>query len=207
MRGLLLKDLYLIRKYLVSYLVLMVVFLVIAAFSNGNMFLTFYPCLIATMVPVNLLSYDERSGWDRYSSTLPLTRAQIVSAKYGIGLGMQAMVLIFTGVAQAIRVSSGAATWREFLLMMEMMVTLSFFSSSFSMPFMFKMGVEKGRMAYLVSVGLVTGGSMLASGMFQAQVESRRLLLGGQMVFMLLAMVCYIVSWLLSIRFYKKREL
>ena len=207
MRGLLLKDLYLIRKYLVSYLVLMVVFLVIAAFSNGNMFLTFYPCLIATMVPVNLLSYDERSGWDRYSSTLPLTRAQIVSAKYGIGLGTQAMVLIFTGVAQAIRVSSGAATWREFLLMMEMMVTLSFFSSSFCMPFMFKMGVEKGRMAYLVSVGLVTGGSMLASGVFQAQVESRRLLLGGQMVFMLLAVVCYIGSWLLSIRFYQKREL
>lgn len=207
MRGLLLKDLYLIRKYLISYLVLIVVLLAISVLSNGNMFLTFYPCLIATMVPVNLLSYDERSGWDRYSSTLPLTRAQIVSAKYGIGLGMQAMVLVFTGVAQAIRVSSGAVTWREFLLMMEMMVTLSFFSSSFCMPFMFKMGVEKGRMAYLVSVGLVTGGSMLASGVFQAQVESRRLLLGGQMVFMLLAVVCYIGSWLLSIRFYKKREL
>ena len=66
MRGLLLKDLYLIRKYLVSYLVLMVEFLVISAFSNGNMFLTFYPCLIATMVPVNLLSYDERSGWHNH---------------------------------------------------------------------------------------------------------------------------------------------
>ena len=81
MKGLLLKDLYMMRKYCRSYLLIAVVFIALSFASNQNLFFVFYPCLLCGMIPVNLLGYDERSRWLQYSGTMPYTRAQIVSCK------------------------------------------------------------------------------------------------------------------------------
>ena len=86
MKGLLLKDWYMMKKYCRSYVLIAVVFIALSLVSSGNMFFVFYPCLLCGIIPVNLLGYDERSRWMQYSGTLPYTKRQIVSAKYLIGL-------------------------------------------------------------------------------------------------------------------------
>lgn len=63
MKGLLLKDWYMMKKYCRAYLLIAVVFIAVSLFSNDNMFFVFYPCLLCGMIPVNLLAYDERSRW------------------------------------------------------------------------------------------------------------------------------------------------
>ncbi|MBQ3127085.1 MAG: ABC-2 transporter permease [Clostridia bacterium] len=207
MKGLLLKDLYMTAKYCRAYLLLAVVFCAISFSDRDNLFLLFYPCLLCGMIPVNLLSYDERSRWLQYSETLPCTRAQIVSGKYLIGLFAQAAMLCLTGIAQAVRmIMDGQFRFGEYLVMIILMLVLSLIGSSISLPFIFKLGVEKGRMAYYVMVGVVSGGSVAAASLLSDGLSAE---IGTLTV---LPMLClgiglYALSWYLSIVFYRRREL
>lgn len=71
MKGLLLKDWYMIQKYCRSYILITAVIIGISLANGENLFFTFYPCMLCGMIPVTLLGYDERSGWMQYSGTMP----------------------------------------------------------------------------------------------------------------------------------------
>ncbi len=207
MKGLLLKDWYMVWKYCRSYLLLGIVFF---AFSivEDNMFFVFYPCLLCGIIPANLLGYDERSRWMQYSGTLPYTRAQIVSGKYLIGLSAQTAMLLLMGVAQGIRMEiNGSFRGDDFLVIMLLLLIASTITSSVSLPFIFRLGVEKGRAAYYVMIGLVSGISVLITGLFRGPF---RTVIRPNLVLVLLAAAgvgIYALSWYLSVVFYRKREL
>ncbi len=130
------------------YLIVAVVFLAISLADPGNLFFAFYPCLICGMIPVTLLAHDERSHFLQYSAALPYTKKQIVSAKYLIGLLAQLALLVVIGTVQGVRMSrSGAFVSGDFVSLMLLMLALSMLTSSISLPFVFKWGVEKGRIA------------------------------------------------------------
>ncbi len=208
MKGLLLKDWYMMKKYCRSYLVITVVFIAVSLVSDDNMFFVFYPCLLCGMIPVNLLGYDERSHWVQYSSSLPYTKTQIVSAKFLIGLLAQMTVLIVTAAAQGIKMRiNGSFSLNDFIALMLLMLTMATLTSSISLPFIFKLGVEKGRTAYYVMIGFAGFGGVLASYLFRehltAEIHTNLLLI----VLACIGIGVYALSWYLSIVFYKKREI
>ena len=208
MKGLLLKDWYMMKKYCRAYLFIAVVFIAVSLFSNDNMFFVFYPCLLCGMIPINLLGYDERSRWMQYSGTLPYTKTQIVSGKYLIGLLSQITILVATGVAQAAKMLiAHNFELGDFAVLMLLMLIVSTLTSSICLPFVFKLGVEKGRTAYYVMIGFVCGASVLASSILRGQLVSE---IQPNLILALVAIVgigIYILSWYLSIVFFKKREI
>lgn len=208
MKGLLLKDWYMMKKYCRAYLLIAVVFIAVSLFSNDNMFFVFYPCLLCGMIPVNLLGYDERSRWMQYSGTLPYTKTQIVSGKYLIGLLSQITILVATGVAQAAKMLiAHNFELGDFAVLMLLMLIVSTLTSSICLPFVFKLGVEKGRTAYYVMIGFVCGASVLASSILRGHLVSEIQL---NLILALVAVAgigIYILSWYLSIVFFKKREI
>lgn len=207
MKGLLLKDWYMVRKYCRSYLLIAVVFFAVSLAGSSNLFFLFYPCMLCGMIPVNLLGYDERSHWIAYSATLPCSRAQLVSAKYLMGLMAQGAVLLAGGLAYGIKMYRyGALVPAELLAMLLLMLALSMLSSALPLPFMFKLGVERGRAAYYVMLGFVFGASILAGNMLEMRQEAGI----GLWLPALLAAVgagLYALSWYLSVVFFRKREL
>ncbi len=207
MKGLLLKDFYMTMKYCRAYLLIMAAFILGSVGSNDNFFFIFYPCVLAGMIPVTLLGYDERSRWSQYCGTLPYTKTQIVSAKYLMGLFAQITAIALSALAQAVRMNAGGTfDSKGYLMLMAMLLILSCFSSSISLPFMFKFGVEKGRIAYFVMIGVICGGSVVASKLFENR-EAVEFSTGGLLpVFCVAAVTVYALSWYLSIVFYKKRE-
>ena len=207
MKGLLMKDFYMMKKYCRAYLLIAVVFIAVSFFVEEDLFMTFYPCLLCGMIPVNLLAYDERSRWMEFSGTLPYTKAQIVSGKYLIGLMTQTALLVVTGVAQGIRMAmAGSFALRDFAVLMLLMLCVSTIASSITMPFVFKLGVEKGRVAYYVMVGVVCGGSVVASSIFRGQMQSEMQVNAPLTVVALVCIGIYALSWYLSVVFYQKRE-
>ena len=86
MKGLLLKDFYLSWRYCRAFLVIVAVFLAVSFVGEDNVFFMIYPIMIASVIPMTLLSYDEHDKWTSYSGTLPYTRTQLVSSKYLVGL-------------------------------------------------------------------------------------------------------------------------
>ena len=160
------------------------------------------------MIPVTLLGYDERSRWMQYSETLPCTRTQIVSAKYLIGLLTQVTMLIITGIVQGIKMTiEGDFVFGEYVVLMLLMLIMVTITSSISLPFVFKLGVEKGRTAYYVMIGFVCGASALAASMFKDQFGME---VKPNLVMLILAIAgigIYVFSWYMAIVFYKKREI
>ena len=146
MKGLLLKDFYMAAKYCRAYILIGIVFIAVsfAGADSQNMFFVFYPCLLCGMIPVNLLAYDERSRWIEYSGTMPYTKAQIVSGKYLLGVIVQGAMLIVVGIAQAVRMHmAGTFQLGSYALIMSGILAMATITSSISLPFMFRWGVEK----------------------------------------------------------------
>lgn len=208
MKGLLLKDMYLALKHFKAYIVLVVMFALLSVAETGNMFLIFYPCLLCGMMPVNLMAYDERSKWDIYTAVLPFTRAQIVASKYIFGLIGQGIILILVAVSNIVSMAySGGIDWGYLSGIMGILVMLSAIATAVPLPFIFRMGVEKGRMGYYVMIGLAAGGSGVAAGIFGNEISPNALPQLAVPVMVLIGIGVYALSWWLSVRFYEKREL
>lgn len=208
MKGLLLKDWYMMKKYMRSYLVLLIVFVAISLGNGDQMFFAFYPMLISGMIPTSLMAYDERSKWDVYCGTLPCTKAEIVSAKYVLGILLQTLIILLTAIVQGIQmVRTGHFDWSSYLALVQMLLVMGCVASSVTLPFMYKFGVEKGRMAYYVMVVFVSGGSAIAATLFRDWLKMEAAADLPLALLTLAAMGVYALSWWLSIRFYEKREL
>ena len=208
MKGLLLKDWYMMKKYCRYYLFVSIGFIILSMMSSGNMFFVFYPCLLAGMIPVNLLGYDERSRWTEYVGTLPYTKTQIVSAKYLIGLFTQIAMLIVICIAQGVKMGiDGTFVLKEFLVLMMLLLVMASVASSLTLPFVFKYGVEKGRSAYYVMIGVVCAGSIIATSIFKEGLQNEIPLNSVLPIACIVGIGIYVLSWYLSVVFYKKKEM
>lgn len=208
MRGLILKDWYMTQKYCRSYLLIAVVFLVVAFAGEDNIFFAMYPCILCGMIPVNLLAYDERSRWQQYCGTLPYTEGQIVSGKYVVGLMAQVVMLLVTAVTQALRMNlNHTFQWKYFVEFLLIAFILSLVASSIILPFVFRFGVEKGRIVYFVLLGVMGGGSFIALDVLQGNMMNPIPMNGVVPILCLVGIGIYALSWCLSVVLYKKREL
>ena len=82
MIGLIYKDLMVMRKTLALYMVIFVVYgyMGIAYDQGGLMFAMVL--VMSSILPVSSIAYDERCKWDKIANTAPLSRKEIVMAKY-----------------------------------------------------------------------------------------------------------------------------
>ena len=101
MKGLLRKDLYLMIKYCRLFFILIIVFSFAGAWNN-NLFFALYPITISSIIPVNLLSYDEKSNWSLYACTFPCSRKEIVSSKYILTICTLTLSAIIVEIVQII---------------------------------------------------------------------------------------------------------
>ena len=102
MKGLLLKDLYMSVKYCRVFFLAVICFIAVSFFNDDMLFIV-YPSLIAGIVPLSLISYEERDKWTQYSGTLPYTRAQIVTGKYLISLIYGIPIYVLSLLASIVR--------------------------------------------------------------------------------------------------------
>ena len=208
MKGLFLKDLYQVRKYCRSYLLIAAAFIAVSFASDENLFFVFYPCLLCGMIPVTLLSYDESSRWSTYSLTMPYTRQQLVSVKYLIGLILQSCMLVVTGLAQFARMHvHGSFDLKEYAVFMVILLTVSLVPPAICLPFIFRYGVEKGRMAYYVMIGLICAIGFAASRIFSVGTAAKIEFNAAFLLIMAAGIGIYVLSWYLSVCFYRKREI
>lgn len=125
-----------------------------------------------------------------------------------IGLLTQLTVLIATGFAQTVKIIIARNfVPGDFAVLMLLMLIVSTLTSSICLPFVFKLGVEKGRTAYYIMIGFVCGASVLASSILRGQLMSE---IQPNLILALIALIgicVYILSWYLSVVFFKKREI
>ena len=203
MKGLLLKDWYLILRYERTIFLLLIFFLVAGvAVENSPLFFLAYPCMLSAMIPITLYSIDDREHFTTYSATLPMSRAQYVSGKYLIGLASLLLVILATVLVQQLAVH----TFRPHLTYLSLgdlsaVSAMSLLAPAVCLPLMLKLGVEKARIVYYVSIGIIC---LLLVGFNTDHLTA--LPVHGALP-LLLSLLLYAGSWVLSIRWYRGRDL
>ena len=201
MKGLMKKEFLMLWRASRAFGLICVLFIAMSAISQENIIFLFMPIMISGLLPSTLLSYDERCKWQEFSGALPVSRAQLVSAKYLLGLGCMTLILLVTLIVHLIVRRFPPQT---LLSMLGAIYGLSLFISAVSLPMMFKFGVEKGRLWYYATLVLVGGASGASAGvttdLFSEGLPSFLWLIP------VLGVVIFALSWLLAIRFYQKRE-
>ena len=199
MKGLLLKDWYLTVKYLRMLILISLLFAAMSVFSPENGFFRIYPAVMFAMIPVSLYSYDDREKWTVYAQAFPVSRAQYVTGKYLFGaLGMAALVALLT----VLYLISGA---EGFVGAVTLSLVLGLGSASLMLPVLFRFGAEKGRIAYLIFIGVICGGGVALS--LAAPPEGGAAMPTPSAALCAGMIVLYILSWRLSVALYQKREL
>lgn len=208
MKGLIIKDLYMLVKYFKLYFLLDVIFIAAALISPDNVSFLAIPVLVSGIVPLTLLAYDERSKWLGYSGTLPYSRSQIVSEKYIFGLLMQsAMCVLLFCLLLAVGAFHGEFDPAASAVMVLGMFAVALLFPSVCLPLCFALGVEKGRIAYIVMVGAITA----AGAIFVNKVDNAESAKGfltteiPPFIWVVIVMI-YALSWLLSTVIYNKKE-
>lgn len=207
MKGLLIKDFYMTVKYCRTYMLILLAFIGASCFSSNQVFFLFYPSLLAGLVPVTLISYDEREKWNVYAMTLPCSKTEIVTSKYLMGLFFELIILVLSGAAQAVRmVIGGSFDSVQYLSLLVAMFFIGLLAPSLLLPFIFKFGVEKGRIAYyILIVGICVAATLLVGSGFNFSMYLSAV--WTLVVIAVAAVLIFTISWLLSVALYKKREL
>ena len=160
MKGLMIKDFYMTLKYCKILFLMDIVFIVMTIIWKNTMFMML-PILFSGVIPVTLLSYDERCGWTVYSGTMPYSKAQIVSSKYLMGLLLVIITsAVISGVMIILNGNTDSEKLAEIITDVGTLLISSLFIPALCLPFCFRFGTEKGRIVYFAVTLLVTLGTM-----------------------------------------------
>ena len=204
MIGLILKDLFTLTRQALMYIVFIAVFSLMPGYNMAS-----FAVMMACMMPMTALAYDERSHWDRLAASMPYTTAQLVLSKYLMGL-----ILMLCSVALGLialplqRLVNPDVSLQELMSVSLGALGAGMLIQGVLLPVMFRFGTEKARLFMLVLMGTVFAG---IAALGQAQDALRSFIEGmngGAVAAVLagLAATVYLVSMPLSIRAYRRRN-
>ena len=205
MIGLLKKDLYVAGR---SGRLLLVLALVFSMVPSLGAFGSTSAMMMAVMMPLNSIAYDERCKWDRYAAMMPYRTGQLVWSKYLLsylytllGGGIIVLGAFLRGM------TTGAADWKETAEMSVMLASVMLFITALGLPLLYRFGSEKGRLAMILCMGIGIGAAMGLMGIFGELPKLPEIplpvLAAGIAV---LAAGATYVSFRLSVHFYRKRQ-
>lgn len=205
MKGLLIKDMYATWHYCK-----IVIFVVLACFcvypDDMVLYFLMYPCMWVSLIPVTLMSLDEKNQWEKYALSLPISRAQIASSKFLICLiynGITVLLMLINYLRNNIFLPdfSAVACTNIFFYI----AGISLVSPAASLPFAFKFGSDKGKNYSLIGIIVVAAlGSFLMENSGEDIISGN--ITNGFLMFVFSAAV-FAFSWFISVKMYKKRDL
>ena len=202
MNGLIRKDLYVADR---TGRLLMILALVLSLVPSMGSFGSTYAMMMALMIPLNAIAYDEKCKWDRYAAMLPYKVGQLVWSKY-------LLAYLFTLLAGGIIVLGGglitgsAVNWGETLEMILMLGVSMLFVTALGLPTLYRFGSEKGRFIMILILGVGIGISVGLMEIFEEAPKLPSLPLPVVMAAIaLLAAAATYSSFRLSVYFYKRR--
>ena len=168
MKGLLIKDLKLMKNQKNFFLVILVVIAFLAAGSDDLSFPMGFTAFIGTLFTLSSISYDEFDNGNAFLFSLPITRKQYVLEKYGFGLllgigSLLTAVCLLSAVRLVKGELSSVGRLSEIGFTVLAVLALNWGFLALMLPLQLKFGSEKGRVAILGVFGVAAVLGMLAS--------------------------------------------
>lgn len=218
-RGLLIKDLCLMRE--IRKLLLIILFVTVIFIFNGtsSTFLTGYIMIIIAFLVGMTISYDEMNNGLAFLMTLPVTRRQYVAEKFICGLLSLFLGFVYTMVVAVIQsmIGNSAPDLKESIMTAVLFAVIGVIVLSFSIAIDLKFGVEKGRvmliLGFMVIFFLFYMGVEFLERNFPEKKEAFlqwfNTIFEGSKIYPVCAVICAVVllvSFFASCRILEKKE-
>lgn len=203
MSGLIYKDLINLGQQWKTYLLILVFWGGLSVMQKNPYFFGGMFSVYMVIVLLTACGYDEKTGWDKYALTMPVSRSSIVLSKYVLGLVMDVLGFV---TAAIFFVMSGTSL-QEMMVGQCVFQTISLFLLAVEFPIIFKFGVEKARLsvAVIMLAPVLLVYMVVQSGLWQPNFDfewlMRLVYLGPVAGLCLLAL-----SAVVSIQVYKGKE-
>lgn len=152
MKSLLWKDWYTIRgqmKLLLAGMAVMALF--------PNPMTRTIAILYASLLSLNTLAFDEQARWNRYAAMLPYSAGQMVLSKYVFGL-VGVLTMGALAIVGEYAISPMGATHGEGVCEILAMSASALTYQALVLPMVFRFGVERARVGFVLSVGVLIAG-------------------------------------------------
>ncbi len=210
MKGLLLKELIMLKKGAATLLIFLGCFGLIGPSGNPTMLLMIP--LFSAILLYGHINYDEQSKWQQYSIALPYGRKMIVSAKYAamaIGAVVSTvLVVLLYGVTVAI--GKAEFSLKDLVGHLVLSLAIGIVYPSFFLPLAYKFNSEKGRTIML----FLNGASGAIAVFLLSAIDGTGILAKlsnytNILPYIAIAavLVLFALSWLISVKIYEKRDL
>lgn len=215
MRGLLIKDIALMRNQMKSFVVILGAAMIMMVVNDDVVFPVVYVCMVFAMFGINSISYDDFDNGYSFLFTLPIKRKQYVLSKYVFSL-----LSVITGVMISsifmlivLTVKGEAHTFVDQIgfLVGYFAGTMVFLSAM--LPIQLKYGAERGRIALLVIAAVIVAVVFMLNKVpvgfdvlvFLVKIEQMNdIVVGGIIAFICICIVT--ISYLVSCRIMEKKE-
>ena len=212
MKGLMLKELYLIKSFAKQYVLFLVLMAAWSIMVHNISFVATYIMVLGSSLILSTTSMDELVSFNRFAVTMPIDGKKIVKSKYTVlfltvGLG-EVLVWLFDRAVNLL------ADWKMEMIDGEgmiVMVALFLSANAISIPVMFKVGVTKSRYTYIVvmiTIGFIILGGYKASEMAGIPIDDMLNSIESilDLITSAIAVLIVIVSYLISVKIVQKKE-
>lgn len=215
MKGLLIKDIALMRNQMKSFFAILAAALIMMVVNDDIVLPVIYVCMMFMMFGINSISYDDFDNGYTFLFTLPIKRRQYVLSKY-----LFSCLSILTGVViSSIFMAVVLATKGEahtFVNQIDFLVGYSMAAMVFlslMLPIQLKYGAEKGRIALIVIAAVVVAASFLLERMsMNFDMEGFIITLEGMndaIITGIITLICIcivVLSYFISCKILEKKE-
>ena len=158
MKGLLLKDYYLIGSVLWILLAAMAVIGIAMAVLTSAWALVVIATVMLGMVSVSTINMDKASGWYKVSRVMPVARQAVVDSKYLLYLLLSGVGLLLGMVLGMVAsLIQGGQSGEEALLYLTISVAMALLAGSVTLPCSFLFSEEKNVLAIFLAYPAAAG--------------------------------------------------
>ena len=177
MWGLLCKDFFSIKKTAGFLLLLGTAYIVLDALPSGgtSSFMGLFLFFFLSMIPITVLTMEEKSHWSEYAAMMPYSRKMLVVEKYVLalasaGVSLVLYVVVFSlAIAFGVNAMSMAGVWTSACVG----VCIGLVVPALNLPLVIAFGVAKGRLILFGSIALVIMGlGMVLETVGSSQISS-----------------------------------
>ena len=217
MKGLIIKDLCVIKNQMKSLLLVLALFIFLSIANKDATFVLFLIPFYMIMILITTFSYDEFNKWDSYCNSLPLSRKEIVKAKYLLFNATSLIVLVLGILASIIVPNFIENTTFESIYASIIGVAFGIcLVISLLIPFYYKFGSQKGRIMlflciviFALIIGMITSLDIFNNKELMNLLNSLNNLSLGMITLLLIILTSIVmsISYYISVRIYKNKEL
>lgn len=224
MKGIITKDLLGLKQVGLTMGLLMLFYIFLGFISmkdsgGGISYFSIMALVINVMVPLSCAGYDEQCDWDSFGASLPVSKNKIVVCRYIVGLMVICFTTLVVLIANLMMAALGGTAAGVAGYIVPILVSVYYIA--LMTPIIYKFGVQKSR---FIVIAVMIVPSMLAAGLglmmmtnaaeeespaffhaidSLAAVPAVPAMIGATVI----AAAVYVLSMLVSIRIYNRKEL